>query len=913
LIAEPTLEQYIYYLRRAVGDDTKAVQERREAFEGELRGILAHLEHLSGQSIPALEWPQESEDRHVSQRIVTTGWLDHPANGRSCFVEARTYGDIYWLQVGYAKKGQVGSRIFACLRDMAWQPAATEHLLGSSVYLCGIAADTMEELAAKARESFTDNASSKMASTHVPCCRQSRHARLYGSVEDPYVTVLLYPRECEAEIGQRVLNDTAIRLELYNHKADRQLAWCEENISLLSGQEHRLRDLLQEVEQAPLTDMEFLRRLIQFYRVFHGNVAMLVDRQTTIEVNLDNLDSVLEELKTPGQDDLLTGRRDRLRRREKQLKVDLTYADRLRQRTDMAVNLVRTQLGLERLADLQIDLQAEPNGVAHIKQAGWPGTPPAIESEIETITPHQKPSRFISLPQVITPPEIPLETRDRDLLQHVYRGFGQVLVEKEFGRGYSGARVFLTRPINKDDLPAARRVTKLGPAAELRRERDRYTQYVEDYLPFSAARVERDRYYEQGGRAGLNYIFVGDGALGQAMDLEEYYHQAAEGGDAGPIVQTLGGLLDRALGDRWYGYTTPLNCFFAAEYGRHMVEHLRLRLRPASSDGLWPEDRAPAPVSGYRRIEVECIPADCDATQSGTLVTIHGLVVRRIKRRAVKLEDPGGLGIVVRVAPEPEGEATQGLQLGDRVAVRGEVVYNRHKRIQQIVGGALPNLLPGIDSEFVKLPCEVRTHPDRTYPNPLAVYPKVLSKSLAARRSYVHGDLHLRNALVDEWGKGWLIDFARVEKRHNIFDFIKLETYVRLMGLSRQAPGFSLCDYARFEEALNDTVLGRNTPPPDDPHLMFAYQVIRAIRDVARKYMVPEHDFRNEYFPALFLYSLAVMKYHQESIPQPTRLLFVTACVQARYILRIGNHAPLIPRRGKGHHRRFEPKLHLGA
>ena len=60
LIAEPTLEQYIYYLRRAVGDDTKAVQERREAFEGELRGILAHLEHLSGQSIPALEWPQES-------------------------------------------------------------------------------------------------------------------------------------------------------------------------------------------------------------------------------------------------------------------------------------------------------------------------------------------------------------------------------------------------------------------------------------------------------------------------------------------------------------------------------------------------------------------------------------------------------------------------------------------------------------------------------------------------------------------------------------------------------------------------------------------------------------------------------------------------------------------------------------
>jgi len=893
LIAETTLEQYIFYLRRVEGDDARAAQERRATFEEELRGLLAHLEHLSGQSIPPWEWPQESEDRHVSQRIVTTGWLDNPENGRSCFVEARTYEDVYWLQVGYSKKGQVESRIFACLRDVAWQPAATEHLLGSSAYLCGVATDGMDALAAKVRETFTDSPSGRMVSTHLPCCRQSGHARLYGSVEDPYVTVLLYPRGCEAEIGQRVLNDAAIRLELYNHKAYRQLAWCEDNIPLLSAQEQRLRDLLQEVDQAPLTDMEFLRRLIQLYRIFNSNVGMLVDRQARIEFNLDNLDSVLQELEMQGQDDLLAGRRDRLRRRERQLKVDLTYADRLRQRTDMAVNSIRTQLGLDRLANLQVDLQAEPNGVAHIKQAGWPGTPLAIESEIATITPHQEPPRFISLPQVIAPPHIPLETGDRDLLQHVYRGFGLVLVEKEFGRSYSGARVFLTRPITKSDLPAARRVTKLGPAAELRRERDRYAQYVEDYLPFSAARVERDRYYEQDGRAGLNYIFVGDGALSHAVDLEEYYRQTATGGDAGPIVQTLGGLLDRALGDRWYGYTTPLNCSFAAEYGRHLVEHLRLRLRPASSDGLWTEDRAPAPVSGYRRIEVERIPAECDATRSGTLVTIHGLVVRRIKRRAVKLEDPGGLGIVVRVASEPESDAAQRLKLGDRVAVRGEVVYNRHKRMQQIVGSALPNLLPGIDSEFVKLPCEVKAHPNWTYPNPLAVYPKVLSKSLAARRSYVHGDLHLRNVLVDEWGKGWLIDFARVEKRHNIFDFIKLETYVRLMGLSRQALDFSLCDYARFEEALNDTVLSRNTTPPDDPHLMFAYQVIRAIRDIARKYMVPEHDFQKEYFPALFLYSLAVMKYHQETAPQPTRLLFVTACVQARYILRTRNHASL--------------------
>jgi len=150
--------------------------------------------------------------------------------------------------------------------------------------------------------------------------------------------------------------------------------------------------------------------------------------------------------------------------------------------------------------------------------------------------------------------------------------------------------------------------------------------------------------------------------------------------------------------------------------------------------------------------------------------------------------------------------------------------------------------------------------------------------------------------LVDEWGRGWLIDFARVEKRHNLFDFIKLETYVRLMELARGGLAFSLCDYARFEKALNDAVLGKSVTPPNHPHLLFAYEVIRAIRDIARKYMGAKPDFRNEYFPALFLYSLAVMKYYQVDTPQPTRLAFTTACVQAKYILRIDDQARLTPR-----------------
>jgi hypothetical protein len=875
MITEPTLEHYIYYLRQVEGDNTKAIQEHRTAFEEELRSLLAHLECLSGQTTPAWEWPQESQDRHVSQRIVRTDWLDNPETGRSCFVEARTYGDVYWLQVGYCKSGQAGPEIFASLRDEAWEPLATDHLLGSSSYLCGIAADEVDELAAQAIAAYTDDTPGTILPTHLAdCC-----AGLYGSPRRPYVTVLFYPHEeCEDWAGRTILNDVALRLELYKHKADRQLAWCEGALPLLSEQERSLRDLLDEVKRTSPTDPKLLRRLILPHWVFESNLGMLAERQTTVEINLENLDTVIEDLGPVAGDRFLGSVRDRLLQRQRQLEADLSFADQFRRQADAAINAFKVLLGLDRL----IELRAEPGDAVLIERAGWPGAPPPVEAEIDALTPRQKPSQPVTHPQINAPPHIPLTVQDKALLRHVYRGFGQVLVEKEFGGGYGGARVLLALPVTTGDLPAARRVTKLGPASGLRRERDNYEQYVEDFLPFSAARVERERYYEQDGQAGLNYVFVGGGAMGQTMDLEEYYHQAASSGDAEPITRTLNDLLDKELGQIWYGKSTPLPCFFAAEYGQHMVEHLRLKLRPASADALWPVGHSPAAVVGYRRIEVDAIPREHEAIQPGTLLSVEGMVVRKVKRGEVKLQDHGGQGIVVRVEFAPESDAIQGLELRSRVGVRGELVYNRHDRMEQIVRAAFPALSPGGGGECIELPGV-----PETYPNPLTVYPQVLGRVLEGRRSYVHGDLHLRNVLVDKWGRGWLIDFARVEKRHNLFDFIKLETYVRLMGLAGDEITFSHDEYAQFEKALADATLGKESGAtcPANSHLETAYQVILAIRHIARSYMMQKPDaFLAEYFPALFLYCLAVIKHHQNGKPQPTRLAFATTCVLGKHI-----------------------------
>ena len=170
------------------------------------------------------------------------------------------------------------------------------------------------------------------------------------------------------------------------------------------------------------------------------------------------------------------------------------------------------------------------------------------------------------------------------------------------------------------------------------------------------------------------------------------------------------------------------------------------------------------------------------------------------------------------------------------------------------------------------------------YPNPLKAYREVLDRVLEGRQSSTHGDLNLRNVLLDEAGQGWLIDFARVDTRHNIFDFVKLETYVRLMVLgSAEKEAFSLGEYVEFEDALIEATLQKKERVPGNPYLWSGYQVIRTIAKSANKYMAEQTSFRHEYLPALFLYCLAVAKYYQEDRPQPTRLAFATACVLGAY------------------------------
>ena len=200
------------------------------------------------------------------------------------------------------------------------------------------------------------------------------------------------------------------------------------------------------------------------------------------------------------------------------------------------------------------------------------------------------------------------------------------------------------------------------------------------------------------------------------------------------------------------------------------------------------------------------------------------------------------------------------------------------QELANIVSVILPDL-SFIDGNRIKIPGVTES-----FPHPLTVYSGLLDKTLQGRKSYVHGDLHLRNVLVDENGKGWLIDFANVSKQHNLLDFIKLETYIRLMALAPEHGAFSWSEYVQFEQALNADAMGHKSNAPANPHLAKAYAVLQKVRRIARKYMGSDPNFQKEYFPALFLYCLARLKHYQSNGTAPTQLIFITTCTLGREI-----------------------------
>jgi hypothetical protein len=143
------------------------------------------------------------------------------------------------------------------------------------------------------------------------------------------------------------------------------------------------------------------------------------------------------------------------------------------------------------------------------------------------------------------------------------------------------------------------------------------------------------------------------------------------------------------------------------------------------------------------------------------------------------------------------------------------------------------------------------------------VIPGRLNAVFSCYESSVHGDLNMKNVLMDETGNLWLIDFSDTRYSHILRDIVKLEAVIT----GEMVPLASREMLARLVRADLPFLSQRSlssvpllADSPGDPALEKAFLCIRKLREYADR-ITPGDDDITQYYLGLLPYTLNLLSY----------------------------------------------------
>jgi hypothetical protein len=126
-----------------------------------------------------------------------------------------------------------------------------------------------------------------------------------------------------------------------------------------------------------------------------------------------------------------------------------------------------------------------------------------------------------------------------------------------------------------------------------------------------------------------------------------------------------------------------------------------------------------------------------------------------------------------------------------------------------------------------------------------------------------HGDLNLKNVLLDQEGHMWLIDFSDTRITHNLRDIAKMETVIRTEMMTFSSDE-DVCRIAAWDQrfftfkGLGDIP---EMPGPDlTPEAEKAFLVLRKLRYYADLVTILDEN-PDQYLLALLWYTIPVLWY----------------------------------------------------
>ncbi|MFZ4663124.1 MAG: CHAT domain-containing protein [Caldilineaceae bacterium] len=497
-----------------------------------------------------------------------------------------------------------------------------------------------------------------------------------------------------------------------------------------------------------------------------------------------------------------------------------------------------------------------------------PAKPEAPPSSDPTLTPAR------TLP-ITAPRVLQLTNLDVQLLSTLFDKANKLAVLTEFTDGRTATRVLLMRATATDGVEELPAVVKIGPRSLIEPEWQAAQRQVLNRLPgFAAVQGEpvflADGEGEQ--RGALRYAQVGDGVF-DVESLSRYSSHAT----SHDLWQVLAERLLRQLATLWRATQQRATISFQQRYDAILPVNLAVDVDNSAQEyPLFLDAR-------YLTTSSAGLPP----LQPGAVVRLDGFVVTEVAA--------DGRTLTLDLPPQGDGAAAYRLRLhranNDPVYTAGAAHPPVTGRVRATRQSLLQSYIQSHLGEQVDLTQPtVLLSAQSNLPNPLLALPTLLALRQEGWLATIHGDLNLRNILIDPAVRtAHIIDCAAARQDHVLHDLLRLERDL-LTDLAAQTffqenlpptaiVGFYQQLYCATQGAAHDP--GHFALPADlAPALEKLFVMIATVRQAARPFLATPGEWA-EYYSGLVIHLLGALKYRdlENAAPgcQPKAIAFWAA------------------------------------
>lgn len=485
----------------------------------------------------------------------------------------------------------------------------------------------------------------------------------------------------------------------------------------------------------------------------------------------------------------------------------------------------------------------------------------------------------ISGQEIRLPAGISLSYTERVVMRKLFSEYPLVEVVEEVGGGLGGSRLFIVQPITQSGRKAAWVISKIGTRAYIEGEREGALIFRR-YHNLHAATILENHCPECRGKAGIKYVFLSPFGKDRAIiPLEEWFFKSRR------LSEFLSHTFEDILSPHFYSQCRIKMIQGSLEYGKHFPENLRI-LMDRPPEGIY--EGEPPLIEGYVNIPLRKIREEEDRIPVNTKIILEGLKILRIiwlpeenwNQVTLILSDEGETGIWIRAKIHLFSLLRAGIDPRENPTTTYTLVGTVISHRSTVLKEGIEKVVESFGDDQIYLSEKTFHLHNQTYPNPFSLYREFLLQKSLGKLSPIHGDLTVRNIMVDIFDQPWFIDFEySQEEGHVLKDFIKLETSIRTFIITRRIGDMNFPEeYILFEESL---LRPKHNMRCRDEELERARKMILSIREQALPHLAVKSSWK-EYFRSLFLYNLSLLKYTSPDEMIYRRLNFITAAILAK-------------------------------